>query len=457
MRLPTEPPDSAAAAMPMPAAPGRSAAYLWYVVGFLTLAATISYIDRQIVALMVGPLKRDLGMSDTQIGLVVGLAFAVPYSAMLIPMAWLADTRSRRAVIGAGIFLWSLMSAASAFARDYTHLFVARMGVGVGEATLSPSAYSLLSDYFSKDRLPIAVGVFSTAPFIGIGLANMLGGPLVQYLEAVPAVELPLIGQARSWQLAFLIVGIPGLLFALLTLTVAEPVRRGLLAAGNTAERVPWKVILRFVLDRRAFFALHFCGLVSMAIQAWMLFAWVAEFFIRQHGMLRGEIGTIYGLIALTAGITGSITAGRIATVMVRRGAVDATLRLVGISALAMAPLAIAMPLVADRATALALLTVITFFMAWPPGLAIVALQVITPNEFRGRIIAGSLVLTNFLSFTLGPLLVGFFNDSVFHSEAAIGRTLATLASVSYPVAALSFFYCLRHFRAALRISHAWD
>ncbi len=431
--------------------------YLWYVVIFLTAAATISYIDRQIVALMIGPLKRDLGISDTQIGLLLGLAFAVPYVAMLVPMAWLADTRSRRAVIGVGIFFWSLMSALSAFARNYTHLFIARMGVGVGEATLSPSAYSLLSDYFTKERLPFAVGVFSTAPFIGIGLANIVAGPLVQYLETVPPIDIPMLGTMRSWQLAFLLVGGPGLLFALLALTIREPPRHGLLSPGETATGVSTRTIIRFVLERRAFFAWHFCGLLCMAIPARMLFAWVAEFFICKHAMLRGEIGTIYGLITLTVGLVGSVVAGRIATGMVRRGTADATLRLVVLSAAAIAPLAIAMPLVADRNLALLLVVGITFFIAWSPGLAIAALQVVTPNEFRGRVIAGNLVLTNFLSFTLGPLLVGFFNDRVFHSESAIDKTLATLACVAYPVATVAFAFCLKPFPRALQHARAWE
>jgi MFS family permease len=331
------------------------------------------------------------------------------------------------------------------------------MTVGVGEASLSPSAYSLLSDYFSREKVPFAVGVFSIAPFIGIGLANMVAGPLVEYLEGIPPVVVPGIGVMRSWQLAFLVVGAPGLLFALVALTVREPPRKGRISEGKIAEAVSTKVIFRYILDHRAFFALHFCGLLSMAMQAWMLFAWVAEFFIRTHAMPRGAIGTVYGMILLIFGTTGSIAAGKIATGMIRRGVVDATLRLVAVSAAVLTPLAIAMPIIPDTKVALVLLAIITFFMAWPPGLAIAALQVTTPNEFRGRVIAGTLVVTNFLSFTLGPLLVGLFNDHVFKSEAAIGKTLTTLAAFFYPLATIAFILCLRHFRRLLKKAQHWD
>lgn len=436
----------------------RSTIYRWYVVLFLTAAATVSYVDRQILALMVGPVKRDLGISDTQIGLLVGLAFSIFYCAMIIPMAWLADTRSRRTVVGAGIFSWSMFTSLSGLAQNYTQLFMARMVVGVGEATLSPAAYSLLSDYFSRDRLPFAVGVFAAAPFIGIGLANIVGGSVIEYLESLPPVALPLLGLVRSWQFTFLLIGLPGIALSCLIFTVREPVRRGRIdAAGNGRAAVSLRSIAVFLRQRWQFFLLHFGGFVLFAILGWMFIAWVAEFFIRKHGMAPGEIGTAYGIIALTAGLGGSIAGGRLATAMLRRETPDATLRLCMIGALLMAPVAICMPLLEDQRLALLLLIPLTFFMAWPPGLGIAALQAITPNEIRGRIIALYLVATNFLSFTLGPLLVGVFNDHVFHSEAAIGTTLATVSGFGYPLAALSLFLCLKHFRSALQVSRAWE
>jgi len=432
-------------------------AYLWYVVLFLTAASTLAYIDRQILALMVGPVKRDLGLTDTQIGLLVGLAFSLFYCAVTVPMAWLADTRSRRTVIGAGILAWSGLTALSGLARSYLELFLARMGVGLGEATLGPSAYSLLADLFSKERLPFAVGVFAAAPFIGIGLANIVGGSVVQVLENMPPIEVPLVGAVRSWQMTFFVLGIPGVMLALLAWTIAEPSRRGRAKGTELAQGAPWSDVIRFMRERRAFFALHFLGFLGLAMQGWTVFAWVVEFFVRNHGMSRADIGMAYGLIALGAGLPGSIIAGRIATALLRRGTPDATLRLVILATCVMGPLSVVMPFVDAPWGALALLVPITFFMSWPPGLGVAALQAVAPNELRGRVIACYLLFVNFLSFTLGPLLVGFFNDSIFQSEAAIGRTLATLAALNYPFAAVCLLLCLRQFRSALQSSLAWQ
>jgi len=433
-----------------------SETYLWYVVLFLTCASILAYIDRQILALMIGPVKRDLGISDTQIGLLVGLAFSLFYCAVTVPIAWLADVRSRRAVIGVGILSWSVLTGLSGLAQNYTQLFLARMGVGLGEATLGPAAYSMLADYFPRERLPLAVAVFATAPFIGIGLANMLGGGLIELLETLPPVDLPGVGAVRSWQVTFFVVGAPGVLLALLTFSIREPERRGSRRAGG-ARVAPWAEVFGFMRQNARVFALHFVGFLFLAMQGWTIFAWLIEFFVRVHGMSRGSIGFMYGAIALCAGMTGSIAAGQIATGLLRRGKTDGTLRLTVAAACVMAPLAVAMPLMPQASVAIMLLIPLTFFMAWPPGLGVSALQAITPNELRGRVIAFYLLFVNFLSFTLGPFLVGFLNDSVFGSEAAIGLTLSTLAAISYPLAVLTLIACLSSFRAAVVRARGWE
>jgi MFS family permease len=420
----------------------------WPLVLFLTAAATLSYVDRQILALMIGPVKRDLGISDTQVGLLVGLAFALFYSAMILPMGWLADTRNRRAILGAGIFSWSVFTALSGLARNYTQLFLARMGVGVGEATLSPVAYSLLSDTFARERLPLAVGVFATAPFIGIGLANILGGWLVETLERAPPIDLLGLGVVASWQLTFFAVGLPGVLLALGALLFREPPRRGASAHDHDSS---WSEVFRLLGRHRSFFALHFSAFVLTALQGWALFGWVVEFLIRKHEMTRSAAGLAYGAIALTAGLLGSITGGRVATTLLERGKADATLRLCLFAALALAPLTVAMGLAPSLPIAVMLLAPVSFFMAWPPGLSIAALQAVTPNRTRGRAIGIFMVIVNFLAFTLGPVLVGFFNDVIFPSKDGIGHTLALLSVIGYPAAALCLWVALPRLRAAVR------
>src|ERR1700688_1292291 len=207
--------------------------YAWYVVFILMVCYALSFVDRQILSLLVGPMKHDLAISDTRIGLLQGIAFAAFYSLMGLPLGRLADTRNRRNVIVVGIVLWSFLTGACSAARSFWSLFLARMGVGVGEATLSPSAFSLISDYFPKEKLGGALSVYSMGIFIVSGLALMAGGSVVDAVTRMPAVPLPLLGSVAPWRLTFLIVGAPGLAIALLLFTVREPIRRQLLRASD--------------------------------------------------------------------------------------------------------------------------------------------------------------------------------------------------------------------------------
>ncbi len=219
--------DEIAATAPAAYPPRR---YAWFVVGVLTLAYIFSFIDRQILSLMVGPIQHDLEIGEKQMSLLMGASFAVFYTFFGIPLGRLADTRSRRGLIAVGIALWSFMTAGCGLARTFWQLALMRMGVGVGEASLSPSAYSLISDYFPPERRSTAMSVYSMGIYLGSGLAFILGGFITLLVSGRDTTPLPWIGELRSWQIVFLAVGLPGLLVALLLLTVREPVRRGALA-----------------------------------------------------------------------------------------------------------------------------------------------------------------------------------------------------------------------------------
>ena len=221
-------------------APARRYAYEWYVVLVCMLAYIFSFVDRQILALMIEPIKRDLGLSDTQFSLLHGLAFSLFYAFMGIPIALLADRYSRPRIIAIGVAFWSLATAVCGLSRNFAQMFLARIGVGVGEAALSPATYSMLSDMFPRDRLGRAVGVYSIGSFIGGGLAFLIGGYVINLLKRVDTVVLPLLGALRPWQVTFFVVGLPGLLVALLILlTVRDPGRRGLRLAPTAAPASP--------------------------------------------------------------------------------------------------------------------------------------------------------------------------------------------------------------------------
>lgn len=207
----------------------RSYAYEWYVVVICMLAYIFSFVDRQILALMIEPIKQDLQLSDTQFSLLHGLAFSLFYAFMGIPIALLADRYSRPKIIAIGVAFWSLATAACGLSRNFAQMFLARIGVGVGEAALSPATYSMLSDMFPRDKLGRAVGIYSIGSFIGGGMAFLIGGYVINLLKSVDTVLVPGIGAMRPWQVTFFIVGLPGLLVALLILlTVRDPHRLGL-------------------------------------------------------------------------------------------------------------------------------------------------------------------------------------------------------------------------------------
>src|SRR5580704_7968291 len=220
-----------------PNQPTASLGYAWYVVIILTALYMLSFVDRTILSLLVGSIRRDLGISDTRIGLLQGLSFALFYTIMGLPLGRLADTRSRRNLVAACVVVWSFFTAACSIAKSFWSLFFTRIGVGVGEAGLSPAAYSLISDYFPPERLGVAISVYYMGVFLGSALALLVGGMVVDVMARVHTVTLPLLGTIASWRVTFLVVGAPGLLGALLVYTIKEPIRKNLLrnAEGKTA------------------------------------------------------------------------------------------------------------------------------------------------------------------------------------------------------------------------------
>jgi|TARA_B110000196_G_scaffold15604_1_gene12394 MFS family permease len=417
-------------------------ATLWYVVFLLTLASTLSFIDRQILNVMIGPIKRDLGgLSDTEISLIIGLAFSAVYSLTTLPLARIADRYSRRNVIAAGIFSWSLMTALAGMANSFWTLFGARMGVGVGEASLGPATQSILADYFEQHRLPLAYGIVAAAPFIGTGLANIVGGPLIDYLEARPLLVLPVFGEMYSWQTVLVVVGLPGILLTLLMFTIKEPKREG--ASADRTEGYSYRELWQFCLSRRKYLTYHFIAYLCLSIQGFAFLTWIVEFFVRIHGWTRTEIGLTYGSIALIVGIMGSIGAGYYAGYWLAKGRADAPMRLAFYGTIGLGPLAVIMPLVSSDWLAIAIIIPITFFMAMPPGLSNAALQAISPNRLRGQMIAVYLICVSFLSYLFAPLIIGLMNDYVFGREDAIGLSLASLAFVNYAIAAVCLYLCL--------------
>jgi MFS family permease len=412
--------------------PYPSAAYSWFVVGVLTLAYISSYIDRQVLSLLVGPVRRDLRISDTQVSLLMGASFALFYTLLGLPIARLADSRSRRGIIALGVATWSLMTAACGLTKTFVQLLVARVGVGAGEAALSPPAYSLLADYFPRERLATAISIYSTGIFLGSGLATIIGGAVLGLVSTEGVWQLPVIGTIYPWQSVFFIIGLPGLLIALLIITtVREVPRRSVNGLASRRGAIPIPEIARFVrLHWRVFFAQTFgFGLLTLVGQG--ILAWTPTFFIRTYHWTAAAAGVRFGMLLIVFGTIGIVSGGRASDALVRRGYTDAQLRVGLIGALGVALLGGLFPLMPSGGLALALLGPVLFLVSFPLGAAVASIQEIVPNEMRAQISAMYLFVANLIGLTLGPTSVALFTDFLFGRDDALRFSLALVSAIA--------------------------
>jgi MFS family permease len=436
--------------MSSPVAQNKSAypspARAWYGVGVLMLAYTLSFIDRYVIALLIEPIKQDLVLTDTQIGLLSGLAFAIFYTTLGIPIGRLADRYDRRRIISIGILAWSLMTTACGFARGFWQLFAARVGVGVGEAALSPAAFSLIADSFTAERLGRALSVYSAGVYLGAGLAFIIGGAVIQLVLNTPAVDLPLIGTVTAWQLTFIYVGLPGMLVSLWIFTIKEPGRRNI-GQASAAAGIPIGQVLRFMGSCWRAYAAHFLGFSLLVLVFNVLIIWSPAFLDRVHGLSASEAGYSLGLIIAVFGSAGIIAGGWLADVLGKRGYTDATMRTGIVAAIGLTPFVVVLPFVPNASLTLMLYAPLMFLSSFGFGAAVAALQLITPNEMRAQVSAVYLFMINLIGIGIGPSLTGWITDTLFADEAAVGFSIALVAGISAPVAALILWSGLGQYR----------
>lgn len=422
-----------------------SPAYAWYVVAVLLVAYTLSFIDRMILSLLVGPIRADLGISDTQMSLLMGFAFAIFYSALGIPLGWLADQRGRRGLIVAGIAAWSVMTAACALTRSYASLFLVRIGVGVGEATLSPAAYSMLGDYFPREKLGRAMAVYSIGVPLGSGIALVAGSLVVKFVTEGPQVVLPLLGALTPWRVVFLWVGLPGLLVAaLVAMTVREPRRLGLTSEGGRGE------LVAFLKAHPAAIGAHFGGMSLVALVMYGAMAWIPQVLHRTYGMPVPQAGLWFGVTTAACGAGGLLLGGWLADTLYRRGYKDAHLRVIRLNAILLAPLFVGMALAPTAAIALGLMIAGMLAGTIHGGVAGAALQLITPNRLRARVVALYFLAANLIGLGLGPTAIALVTELVFHDDAALRYGLAIVTAAALPVSALILTLGLKPFARAV-------
>ena len=435
--------------------PPASQAYWALFVFALSLA--VNFTDRGILNLLVEPIKRDLHLSDLQVSLLMGFAFVFFYILLGFPIATLVDTKSRRAIIGVGLTCWGAMTALCGVAQNFWTFFLCRVGVGVGEACTGPATFSMLSDFFPPHRLTRAIAFMSFGTMAGIGLAQIFGAGIIQMLSGVPNLHVPLIGTIHNWQLVFFVVGIPGLAVALLMTTVTEPPRRGRMTKTAAKHKtVPWAEVLRFFAANWKCYGPMFIALAVGALSLSGAAAWGIVFYQRTYHWSAPQTGYVLGTLAVITGPIGLMLGTALAEHYAKRGFDDANMRVARwVSVLAL-PWGILGPLMPSPWLAVAMTAIgaIIGGMAGAPLNA--ALQVVTPNEMRGRITAMFLFIFNVIGSGLGPTFIASFTDIVFHDEAKLRYALALSAVLVGPIAAACYWWGMKHYREAVVRAKSW-
>ncbi len=407
----------------------------WGAVAVLFLAYALAFVDRTILTLLVGPIRADLHISDTQVSLLHGFAFAIFYTVVGIPIARFADVGSRRNIIALSAVAWSLTCSACGLARSFWSLFAARVGVGIGEAGLSPAAYSMMADLFPEKRLSLAMSVYTSALYLGSGLALIIGGAVIGIATRLPMPALPWVGSIHPWQLTFFVVGLPGLLVAALMLAVREPVRR--------VKALPEGVSMARLADTIAFmrthvraYVGHILGFTLISVVYNVAVAWAPAFLIRHMGLATPRAGYFLGVVILTAGISGVVIGGLLADVLRRRGSVDATLLVGVISVIVAAPAGAIAFSMSHLTPFLCSFAIMLFGASMAFGAAAAGIQVLTPNRMRAQASAAYLFTLNLLAVGAGPTFAALLTDYAFHDDLRVGDSVVIVICVAGPLAA---------------------
>lgn len=428
--------------------PFPRATQAWWTITVLLLLNIASCLDRQVLALMVDDVKASLLISDFQVSLLQGMTFALFYTVFGLPFGWAADRYPRRWIIFCGVSLWSVAASACGLAQHFWQLLLARIGVGVGEAALSPAAFSIISDTFPKARLALALSIYSTGAVIGSALALAIGGLLVGLLPA-SGLTVPLLGTWANWQFVYLVTGIPCLLVGWLIFTVVDPVRRGRLAGGPAGG----SDAARFMARNWRFFGPHFLGFGLYSLCGYGIMIWTPAYMHRVFGWNMAVVGSVTALMMLT-GVVGGSALGAIVDRWFANGRSDAHLRVYAITAL-IQPVIVLAAVLSGNPYAFIMLYGCYHLSSSFTGVSTAALQIVTPNEYRGQISAAFLMSFNLLGLGLGPSVVAAITSFLFHDPAMVGWSIVVTFAVLMPIASILFLLGGKPMREAVRRADA--
>jgi sugar phosphate permease len=419
---------------------GRGAAP-WTLLGFLFALNVLGNTDQRILLLLVDPIKTDLALSDFQMSLLLGPAFALFYAIFGIPLGWAADRFSRPKVIWLGVTAWSCFTVASGFMRSFGGLFAMRAGVGIGEASLTPAAYSLVAERFPQNRRSLALAIFSFAPKVGLSMALIVGGFIVQAAGSISASGVPPLGGMRPWQICFILIGVPGFFAAWFALLIGE--RRHVPTAAALAQG-PSEGLWRYVVEYRRTVIPLVLAYGMMAFSAGAVLSWAPAYMARKFHYGPESAGPALGLISLAALVTLVLKAAAVDWLFAR-GHRDIYVRFYLWILLVTLPLPVVAFLTGQVWLFLALFGILqTLTLSFPMFQALTA-QAIAPADLRGRMAGLFLFATNCL-VGLGPMLPAALSDYVLKGPDRLGPAIAISATGATGIAMALFWFAMPGF-----------
>ncbi|MCW1431638.1 MFS transporter [Novosphingobium sp. JCM 18896] len=403
----------------------------------------VSVLDRGVINLLVEPIKGEFGLSDTEFGALQSIAFATFYVTMAIPIGVLADRYKRSLIIAVGVCVFSAFSLMTGLARNFTQLFVARMGVGFGEASINPAGYSMISDYFPPAKLGRAASLFSASNFVGASFAYVLGGVLLGAFETLHSRSPGYMLGLAPWQATVVSIALPGLLLGPIMFLLREPPRQGL--AGRKVD-LGLREILGELGSRRRFLVLVFAGMSMASIMTQAVSVWTPALFIRVYGWSATQAGIWIGLVILLGSVIGSYLGGWITDWMTTRDRLDAPILIATVSFAVGGVFGVAAPLMPSGEGALLMLLPMLFLKPMAFACAPMALQMVMPNQLRAQVTAGYLTILNLVGLGLGPMIVGIMTDRLFTDPGDVRYSMSLVSLVTVPAMAILMAFAIRPF-----------
>lgn len=428
----------------------------WYVVLLLAALYIISYVDRLILALLVEPIKADLGITDVQMGLLIGPAFAILFSVIGLPVAWLIDRKNRKVLLAVGIALWSISTLLAGYATSFAMLFVLRMGLAIGESVLSPAAISMIGDMFPRDRRAAPSSVFIAAGTTGVMLAYVVGAAALDLAESGALSALPLIGNLPGWRLTLVLIALPGLVLApIVLLTVREPARGAMeetdpAQSPATSAAGPQQFgIFPSKGEAIRFYACFFIGNAILGLMLYGSLAWYPTHLVRSQNISASEAGYIFST-ALALGVVLTMAIPTLSQRIARAGRRD-LLMFIPLVTIPIGLVLFVAALMQHSLMIASILIAIGFsLLSAINALPSITVPLTAPPRMRGRLVAMVQFCNNIISLSLGAYLVALIAGKVFPGPNGLGQALLVVALCAGPIAWVLFFCAWRPYRRAV-------